>query len=96
MLPDGTRVKKLKRFRYGRIRDDKGELVGVHRAAFELLGGVLEEGQVVAHSCDRTLCANPLHLRATTQADNVADMYAKGRQRCRATGPLPEEERWAS
>ena len=97
VLPDGSRVKRQKRFRYGRIRNELGELEGVHRVAYRLTFGEIPDGLVVMHSrCDVTLCANPWHMKAGTQADNVAEMYAKGRHRCGATGPLPEEQRWAS
>lgn len=40
-------------------------------------------GCCVLHSCDNVLCVNPEHLRLGTQADNSADMVARGRQ---ATG----------
>lgn len=32
------------------------------------------------HSCDTPNCINPEHLRHGTQADNIADMVAKGRR----------------
>lgn len=37
------------------------------------------DGKVVRHSCDNPLCVNPAHLLTGTQADNVADMWARGR-----------------
>jgi len=36
--------------------------------------------QVVMHSCDNPPCVRPSHLVVAEQADNLADMKAKGRQ----------------
>lgn len=51
----------------------------VHRAAFEAVNGPVANGQVVRHRCDNSLCVNPDHLVAGTQAENVRDMFARGR-----------------
>ena len=48
-----------------------------HRAAYFACHGVLPA--VVLHTCDYPSCCNPLHLFGGTQADNLADMWAKGR-----------------
>lgn len=57
-----------------------------HRWVAELYHGILP-GQVAAHSCDNPRCVNPWHIRATTQADNIAEAWAKGRMTGKGKAP---------
>jgi len=71
---------------YGRV--GKGEHVAAHRASWTHFRGPIPEGMKVLHKCDLRCCVNPDHLFLGTQAENVADMFAKGRNR---TTPQPGE-----
>jgi HNH endonuclease len=57
---------------------DQGSYKLVHRIAYEHWVGPIGE-LCVLHRCDNPPCFNPEHLFLGTQADNVADMEAKGR-----------------
>lgn len=64
---------------YG-VRPD-GKLI--HRWVWEQINGALAASARVLHRCDQPLCFRYDHLFAGTQADNVADMIDKGRDRKR-------------
>lgn len=70
---------------YGRVQW-KGRAQLAHRLSYECEHGPIQQGLHLLHKCDVRACINPDHLRPGTQADNVADMIAKGRE---ARGPRP-------
>lgn len=51
-----------------------------HRMAWEDVNGPIPDGMSVCHTCDTPPCVNVAHLFLGTNADNVADRVAKGRQ----------------
>jgi hypothetical protein len=58
-----------------------------HRLAYALTFPGWDSKQKVLHRCDNPPCVNPAHLFIGSQADNVADMIAKGRAHdCRGEG----------
>lgn len=50
-----------------------------HRLFYQELVGPIPAGMILCHKCDTPACVNPAHVFVGTDADNVADMKAKGR-----------------
>jgi hypothetical protein len=59
-----------------------------HRTAYALTFPEWDGTGHVLHHCDNRRCVNPLHLFNGSDADNVADMVAKGRARGAPRGLL--------
>lgn len=67
---------------YGSIRIG-GRSETTHRLSWELHFGPIPAGLSVLHNCDNPPCVRPEHLFLGTDADNVRDMFSKGRQAIR-------------
>jgi len=63
---------------YGNFWHD-GKCWKAHRFAHVVWNGPIPDGYDVMHLCDTPSCVNPAHLRAATTAENIRDMWAKGR-----------------
>lgn len=67
------------RYGYGVFRW-KGAQLAAHRFAWIATNGDIPPGLVIRHTCDNKACCNPAHLLLGTQADNIHDMYERGRE----------------
>jgi hypothetical protein len=66
---------------YGRLNLGGGVYLYAHRLAYVLTHGEIPEDRPhILHTCDNPPCANPAHLIAGTQAENIEDMVKKGRR----------------
>jgi hypothetical protein len=66
---------------YGYLRvGAKSEHVMAHRYSWEMHCSAIPQGMFVCHKCDNPKCVRPDHLFLGTQADNLRDMWQKGRQ----------------
>jgi hypothetical protein len=84
---------------YGRL----GRAGLVHRMAWTLEHGPIPAGLDVLHWCDNPPCSLDEHLHLGTDADNMAEKVARGRQargerggRARLTNAQALEIRWRS
>lgn len=64
---------------YGKFSIGK-RTFGAHRIAYFLAKGDIPDDLLVRHTCDNPPCVNPAHLVLGTQAQNIADMDARGRR----------------
>lgn len=65
----------------GMISVANSKLRGAHIVAWEIANGAdVPAGLVVRHRCDNGICTNPGHLEIGTHADNVQDMFDRGRR----------------
>jgi len=74
---------------YGRWRPPRGKVSSTHRWSFIAHHGPTGE-PVIRHECDIRPCANPHHLMAGTQAQNIRDTVERGGWRAIALPIWPQ------
>jgi HNH endonuclease len=62
-----------------RISHGRYRTVAAHVAAYRIFHGPIPDKMKVLHSCDRPICCQPIHLRAGTQVENMADAVMRNR-----------------
>lgn len=77
--------------RYGFFRYQGGQYLA-HRVSYLMKVGSVFTSDVVCHRCDNPSCVRPSHLFLGTQADNIDDMYDKGRGRGTGRRARPSED----
>jgi hypothetical protein len=65
---------------YGHFKRD-GKWLKATRWIYEQAVGPIPPGHDIRHGCDNPPCANPAHLVAGTQGENIADRQKRGRHR---------------
>lgn len=64
--------------KYGMLQENY-RMKYAHRWIWEYFNGGIPAGLCVMHTCDNPICVNPAHLKLGTQAENIHDRDAKGR-----------------
>lgn len=72
-------TKSTSRYGYGQQFWTDGKNWIAHRLAWTLTHGAIPKSVCLCHRCDNPACVRPSHMFLGTQADNLADMRAKGR-----------------
>lgn len=71
---------KLNEDGYGKIRgnDSAKSAMPVHRFAYEITCGPIQDGLLACHTCNNPPCCNPKHIYAGTHKDNAQDSIKAG------------------